>query len=52
MDIQRLILSIALVFVLLLLWQAWQEDYGTPPQLAQQEAPAATSPASTISTAW
>ena len=31
MDNQRIILFFALSFVLLLLWQAWQHDYGTPP---------------------
>jgi YidC/Oxa1 family membrane protein insertase len=31
MDNQRLILFIALSFVLLLIWQAWMKDYGTPP---------------------
>ena len=32
MDFQRLLLFIALAFVLLLMWQAWQEDYGRPQQ--------------------
>ena len=31
MDNQRLILFVALSFVLLLLWQAWMEDYAPPP---------------------
>jgi YidC/Oxa1 family membrane protein insertase len=31
MDNQKLVLYIALSFVLLLLWQAWQRDYGTKP---------------------
>jgi len=31
MDNQRLILFVALSFVILLLWQAWQEDYGPQP---------------------
>ena len=39
MDNQRLILFVALSFVLLLLWQAWVEDYGPAPQ--------ATAPATT-----
>jgi len=49
MDIQRLVLSIALVLVLLLLWQAWQQDYGTPPQRAERQEPTAvsTAPAAT-----
>jgi YidC/Oxa1 family membrane protein insertase len=32
MDNQRLFLFVALSFVLLLLWQAWMEDYGPVPQ--------------------
>ena len=32
MDNQRLILFVALSFVVLLLWQAWVEDYGPVPQ--------------------
>ena len=32
MDNQRLLLFIGLSFVMLLLWQAWMEDYGPPPQ--------------------
>ena len=31
MDNQRIILFIALSFVLLMLWQAWQQDYGEHP---------------------
>lgn len=38
MDNQRIILFFALSFVLLLIWQAWQQDYGEQPP-----APAATS---------
>ena len=38
MDFQRLLLFIALAFVLMLLWQAWQEDYGRPAQTAAQQA--------------
>lgn len=34
MDLQRLLLFVALSFVLLLLWEAWQEDYGRGPQPA------------------
>ncbi|MCW9089603.1 MAG: membrane protein insertase YidC [Gammaproteobacteria bacterium] len=30
MDFQRLILVAALSFTLLIMWQAWQEDYGQP----------------------
>ena len=43
MDNQRLFLLVALSFVLLLLWQAWMEDYGPEPQ--------ATAPAATTQTA-
>jgi YidC/Oxa1 family membrane protein insertase len=32
MDNQRLLLFIGLSFVMLLLWQAWMEDYGPTPQ--------------------
>jgi YidC/Oxa1 family membrane protein insertase len=46
MDNQRLILFVALSFVILLLWQAWQEDYG--PRPVETGAPtAATAPSST-----
>lgn len=31
MDTTRAILVVSLCFVLLLIWQAWQRDYGTPP---------------------
>jgi YidC/Oxa1 family membrane protein insertase len=40
MDNFRLLLFFALAFVLLLLYQAWMKDYGTPPQ---QEIVATTS---------
>lgn len=41
MDLQRLLLFVALSFVLLLLWEAWQQDYGRPvPPTAQPEATA------------
>jgi YidC/Oxa1 family membrane protein insertase len=33
MDNQRLFLFVALSFVMLLLWQAWVEDYGPAPQV-------------------
>jgi YidC/Oxa1 family membrane protein insertase len=39
MDNQRMFLFIALSFVLLLLWQAWQQDYG---RVARPEATATT----------
>ena len=39
MDNQRLFLFVALSFVLLMLWQAWVEDYG-PVQPEQQVTPA------------
>jgi YidC/Oxa1 family membrane protein insertase len=32
MDNQRLFLFVAVVFVVMLLWQAWMEDYGPAPQ--------------------
>ncbi len=38
MDNLRLILIFALVFVVLMLWQAWQEDYETGPVVAGAEA--------------
>jgi YidC/Oxa1 family membrane protein insertase len=39
MDNVRLILIFALAFILLLLWQAWQRDYGTPPAPTVAESP-------------
>jgi YidC/Oxa1 family membrane protein insertase len=45
MDNQRIFLLIALSFVLLLMWAAWQEDYGprrTPPPVETVEAPTPT----------
>ncbi|MDH3899424.1 MAG: membrane protein insertase YidC, partial [Gammaproteobacteria bacterium] len=47
MDNQRLFLFVALSFVLLLLWQAWIEDYGPAPQTAPPAATADTAPAAT-----
>ena len=46
MDNQRLFLFVALSFVVLLLWQAWMEDYGPKP-LA--EGPTATTESATAS---
>ncbi len=41
MDNQRVILFFALSFILLLLWQAWQKDYGeVQPPVAESSAPA------------
>ncbi len=40
MDNQRLLLFVALSFVVLLLWQAWMKDYGPAPQ--SQPGPAVT----------
>jgi len=37
MDNIRLLLFFALAFISLSLYQAWQEDYGTPPQIAATE---------------
>ncbi len=49
MDNQRLFLFIALSLVLLLIWQAWQRDYGTapppPPAPGKAAAPETTAPA-------
>ena len=43
MDNIRLILIMALIFILLMLYQAWQEDYGPKfPQVANQPAPEGT----------
>lgn len=38
MDNQRILLFFALSFVLLLLWQAWQQDYGHKPSAPQTAA--------------
>lgn len=48
MDNQRMFLFIALSFVLLLLWQAWMEDYGdvAKPQAAAQIDESVNQPAS------
>ncbi len=35
MENQRIILFFALSFVLLLIWQSWQKDFGAPPQREQ-----------------
>ncbi len=37
MDFQRLLLVAALSFTLLMIWQAWQQDYGQPANVAVQE---------------
>ena len=44
MDNLRIILISALVFILFLMWQAWQEDYGTPtaPPATAQQGPSTT----------
>jgi YidC/Oxa1 family membrane protein insertase len=42
MDNQRLFLFVALSFVILLLWQSWMEDYGTPPPAEVTETAPAT----------
>jgi YidC/Oxa1 family membrane protein insertase len=41
MDNQRLFLFVALSFVMLLLWQAWVEDYGPAPQIPDSTESAA-----------
>ncbi|GAB4296590.1 MAG: membrane protein insertase YidC [Thiohalomonadaceae bacterium] len=53
MDFQRLLLVIALSFVLLMLYQAWQKDYGPQPPVpvATAQAPAAANDLPTRSTA-
>ncbi|MFN2309914.1 MAG: membrane protein insertase YidC [Gammaproteobacteria bacterium] len=38
MDNQRLMLFIALSFVSLMLWEAWQRDYATPPPVVSSES--------------
>lgn len=43
MDNKQLFLFIALALVLLLIWQAWQQDYGVRP--AAPQSPVATQPA-------
>jgi YidC/Oxa1 family membrane protein insertase len=47
MDFQRLLLVAALSFTLLMMWQAWQEDYGQPTPVTQSQSSAAgeTTPA-------
>jgi len=48
MDNQRLFLFVALSFVLLLLWQAWTEDYGPAPQTAPPVQQTDTAPAPAV----
>jgi YidC/Oxa1 family membrane protein insertase len=36
MDNPRVLLAIALSFLVLLIWQAWMEDYGPQPKPAEQ----------------
>ncbi len=47
MDLQRLLLAAALSFTLLMIWQAWQQDYNQPPVpvTSQSATPAAPSDA-------
>jgi YidC/Oxa1 family membrane protein insertase len=40
MDNIRFLLVIAFAMIVLLLWQAWQKDYGPQPAIAQIENPA------------
>jgi len=42
MENQRLLLFVALSVVILLLWQAWQKDFGTPPHTTTPAAPTVT----------
>ena len=53
MDNQRLFLFVALSFVMLLLWQAWVEDYGpvTPPPEASAPAITTDTPAGVVAPA-
>ncbi len=41
MDFQRLILLVALTFTLMLMWEAWQKDYGPQPVITEQAASSA-----------
>ncbi len=45
METKKLILYMALAFVLLLIWQAWQEDYGAQPATTTAQAVAPAAPA-------
>ena len=45
MDNIRLILVLALVFVLMLIWQAWEKDYGQHAPLTQAQGETVPSPA-------
>lgn len=51
MDNLRLILFFTLAFLGLLLYQAWQQDYGTPNQSTSKEAESSTPPAAGVGTA-
>jgi len=42
MDNIRLILVLSLVFVLMLIWQAWEKDYGQPPVQTQTQVQTGT----------
>ena len=53
MDNQKIILFFALSFVLLLIWQAWQEDYGVNnPDSAAQQTVTPPTPISAAPTRW
>ncbi len=45
MDNPRVLLAIALSFLALLIWQAWVEDYGPRPEVAEQPAVSEEGPA-------
>ncbi len=51
MDFQRLLLVVALSFILLMLYQAWQKDYGPQPPAAMVQAPGTVPPAKDLPTA-
>ncbi|MGD8843630.1 MAG: membrane protein insertase YidC [Gammaproteobacteria bacterium] len=47
MDNPRVLLAIALSFLVLLIWQAWMQDYGPEPQTAPPSAGTETAPVAT-----
>ncbi len=51
MDNPRVLLAIALSFLILLMWQSWMEDYGPAPQQTVVEGAAGDNPGSEAATA-
>jgi len=49
METQRMLLFVALAFVVLMLWEQWQRDYGPPPTPVSEfnDHPSTRSPAET-----